>query len=131
MRRVLQGLCQAGAQANAVNPKNKTVAAPAHPQQVRGYQARSQSQHPSPSPQLSQQDERITGGSIILRHKNNRPNVHSGLHYPAQMTKWGTTFNNSFVFEWKHLEGKEGITKTNHNMPKRDLLVQQALAMTV
>lgn len=135
MRRVFQGLIEAGAQANAMNPRNKTAAAPAHPQQRRGYRARSQSQQqPSPSPQpSSQQDtERITGGSIDLRRKTNRPNVYTGLHYPAQIARWGTTFNNnSFVFEWKHLEAKDGITKTNHNIPERDLLVQQALAITV
>lgn len=116
-----------------MNLRNKTASAPAYLQQRRSYRVRSQLQQPSLLLQLSLQDvKRITGSSINLRCKTNRPNVYTGLYYPVQITKQGTTFNNNlFVFEQKYLEGKEGITKTNYNILERNLLVQQALAITV
>lgn len=118
-----------------MNPRNKTATILAYLQQRYSYRARSQlQQQPSPLLQLSlQQDaKRITGGSIDLRRKTNRPNVYTSLYYLAQIARQGTTFNNNlFVFEQKYLEAKDGITKTNYNMPERNLLVQQALTITV
>lgn len=66
-----------------------------------------------------------TKGSIEMRQKAERPNVHVGIYYAEVAAEYGLVANaNVFIGKGFYKELKKDILTTNYNNPERDLLLR-------
>ena len=80
---------------------------------------------------LNDEADEVSKKTIRYRRDQERPNVHTGRHYPAIIQEYGLAANcNVLVGEQEHKVFKERIYKTNHNRPERDLLRHINMQMT-
>ncbi|RDW60356.1 uncharacterized protein DSM5745_10814 [Aspergillus mulundensis] len=67
-----------------------------------------------------------------IRALQQRPNMHIGLHYPAQSAEYATPWNNNVLAgEHKNKVFKNRVRYTNHREPERDLLSNEYLPISV
>lgn len=79
-----------------------------------------------------EREQQGTVRSTALRKLNERPNLHTGLHYQEMISEYGLGINLTVLTgEEMHRIFKDMIYKTNHRNPERDLLQRINFEMTI